>query len=825
MRDSGMPCVFRVLRACLILAGIALLGVGTNAQTIAPKYQKPPKNILDVLNAPVTPDVAVSPKGDVALFYTPVPYPSIAELSRPMLRLAGVRIDPANNGQHNAPRFANYALKRIAGSAEIHVSLPANAYLSVPTWSPDGSHFSFTNTTPKEIQLWVGEASDGAAHQLGGILLNSTLGAPCQWTPDSRSLLCLTVPPPSVRGAEPKANPVPPGPRIEESYGKAAPQPTYEDLLENDLDQKLFDYYATSQLALVNVASGDAEPVGNPAIFGQLRVSPDGLHILVARIHRPFSYLVPFESFAKDVEVWDRTGKVVFKVASVASPQETEPLGGVPTGPRNVDWQPSAPATLVWAEALDGGDPRAHVTPRDKVMRVDLAKGAAEQPAQMLTTEERFAGILWGERGDFAIVRDTNRRTAKTRSYFFNPKDSPIEPRLAWDLNVAERYKNPGLPVMRMLPSGQRAIAQSGDDIYLDGPGASPEGDRPFLDRVNTKTLESTRLFHCDENSYESFVALLAPDGSKFLTRHETPTDPPNYFVHSASGAQAFTHFADPVPQLRAIKKQIVTYQRNDGVGLSMELYLPPDYKAGTRYPAVMWAYPREFADSSVASEVEGSPNRFTVIRGYSELFFLLDGYVVLDNATLPVVGDPETVNNTYVEQIVAGAKAAIDKAADMGVIDPSRVGVGGHSYGAFMTANLLAHSDLFKAGIAESGAYNRTLTPFGFQNERRTLWQASDVYLKMSPFMYADKIKAPILLIHGEADNNSGTFPIQSDRMYRAIKGNGGDVRYVTLPFEAHGYAARETIEDVLWEKLTWFGKYVKNAGGQSTTAAGAAR
>ena len=386
--------------------------------------------------------------------------------------------------------------------------------------------------------------------------------------------------------------------------------------------------------------------------------------------------------------------------------------------------------------------------------------------------------------------------------------------RLVWDLSVQERYNNPGRPVTRMLPNGHSAMAEDGGDIFLDGEGASPEGNRPFLDRFSVKTLQSTRLFHSDEKSYETFIGLLATDGPKFLTRHETPTDPPNYFIRTASsGNTAFTDFPNRVPQLGGIKKKLVKYQRADGVGLSMTLYLPPDYQPGQRLPAVMWAYPFEYTSAALASQVTGSPNTFTEIRGPSQLFFLLEGYAVLENAAMPVVGDPETMNNTYVEQIVADAKAAIDKAADMGVIDPSRVGVGGHSYGAFMTANLLAHSDLFRAGIARSGAYNRTLTPFTFQSERRTLWEAPDVYLRMSPFMYADKIKAPILLIHGEADNNSGTFPIQSERMYRAIKGNGGSVRYVTLPDEAHGYAARETIEHVLWEMITWFDRYVKNA------------
>ena len=396
-------------------------------------------------------------------------------------------------------------------------------------------------------------------------------------------------------------------------------------------------------------------------------------------------------------------------------------------------------------------------------------------------------------------------------------------PRLVWEMSSDERYKNPGTPMARPLPSGHNAMLQSGDFIFLNGAGATPEGDRPFLDKFNTKTLKAERLWRCDEKSYESVTTWLTPDGTKFLMRRESTSEPPNYFIRTAGSgaAQALTKFTDPTPQLRAIKKELVKYKRADGVDLSFTLYLPPDYKAGERRPAVVWAYPLEFTGADVAGQVSGSANRFTTISGMSHLFFLLQGYVVLDSATMPVVGDPQTVNDTYVEQIVSSAQAAINKGAEMGVIDPERVGVGGHSYGAFMTANLMAHSHIFRAGIARSGAYNRTLTPFGFQSERRTIWEAPETYIKMSPFMNAQKIKEPILLIHGEADNNTGTFPIQSERMYAALKGNGGNVRYVTLPHEAHGYAARESLEHTLWEMITWFDKHVKNAPPREQRAA----
>lgn len=470
-------------------------------------------------------------------------------------------------------------------------------------------------------------------------------------------------------------------------------------------------------------------------------------------------------------------------------------------------WHPTEPATLLWVEAMDGGDPRKKVPHRDRVMR--LKAPFAEAPAELVKTEHRFAGLQWSDSGEWFLLGEFDRDRRWRRTFFVQGTST----RVLWDLSANERYRHPGSPLTRELANGFRAILQHGEFIYLQGEGASPEGSRPFLDRLNVKTFATERLFRCDESSYESVVALLRDDASRVLTRRETTSEPPNFLIRAGSEIRRLTAFADPAPILRRIKKQLVTYKRADGVELSFTLYLPPDYQEGTRLPTVVWAYPREYTDPSTAGQVTSSPHRFTTIGGPSHLFFVLAGYAILDNATMPVVGDPETVNNTYLEQVISSAKAAIDHAAAMGVTDPDRVGVGGHSYGAFMTANLLAQSELFRAGIARSGAYNRTLTPFGFQSERRTLWEAPDLYIKVSPFMAAHKINEPILLIHGEADNNPGTFPMQSERLYQALVGNGGTVRYVTLPLESHGYSARESVEHTLYEMIAWFDRHVKNA------------
>jgi dipeptidyl aminopeptidase/acylaminoacyl peptidase len=808
-----------VQKASSLLLASTLICFGADALT----YQKPPKAILDVLNSPTTPVWSLNAARTYAAQGAPVRNPPIAELARPMLRLAGLRIDPQTNGLHNTIFNASLTLRKIPEGTEIKVTLPPDPKLGTTHWSPNGAHFAFTNSTSNSIDLWIGDTATGKAHKVDGVHINSVMGgggrggggggrggfgaderaSDVQWMPDSKSLLVEITKP--NRGAPPAELLVPTGPHVQESLGGASGSATLEDMLQNPHDEDLFEFYATSQLATIDAATGKMTVVGKPEIIESVRISPDGNHFLVTTVHRPFSYLLAARSFPKEVEIWDKAGHIERKVASQPL-QERVSLTGVPTGPRSTVWKRSDPATLIWAEALDKGNLRNAVPYRDRIMALKAPFTA--EPQEIFKTEQRFQGIEFFEDGSKALIGDFERQKRWERTFLVD-LDKPSESRLIWSRNNQDRYKDPGRPLM-----GRHGILQDGDNIFLSGLGASPTGDHPFLDRFNLTTLKTEHLFRCDDDHYETVEGILDAKGDRFLTRRESPSEAPNYYVRTSTGAMtALTTFPDPQPSIRAIHKELVKYKRNDGVELSFTLYLPPDYKQGTKLPTLIWAYPYEYNDAETASQVSGSTKRFTELTAATgRLFFVLKGYAVLDNAAMPIVGDPDTVNNTYVEQITADAKAAIDKAASMGVTDPDRVGVGGHSYGSFMTANLLAHTNLFKAGIAESGAHNRTLTPFGFQSERRTLWEEPDVYLKMSPFMYANKIKTPILLIHGEVDDNSGTFPIQSDRMYQAIRGNGGTVRLVFLPAEAHGYRAKETIEHVLWEELSWFDKYVKD-------------
>ncbi len=778
-------------------------------------YKLPPKEVLDVLNAPVNPNISISPTHERIAMLEPLRYPPISEFAQPMLRIAGQRINPVTNAQSRQAYSVSLKFKPISGGSETAVGLPAGAKIVSPQWSPDGKLMAFGNIVQNGIELWIVDTQSGKARKVPNVMVNTAFGG-FSWE-DAHTISATLVP--TRRGIAPAyQNLVPNEPAVQETSGRGGAVQTFQDLLKNPNDERLFEYYATSQIAVIDV-NGKVTEIGTPAIYDDVAFSPDGKYLLVTRIERPFSYLFPASRFPKKVEVWDRSGKLVNALASVPL-LDNLPIQGVTISPRSHGWIPTEPSTLIWAEALDGGDPRKKVSPRDKLMT--FSAPFAGTPKELLKTENRYQGRAFGEKDGMMMFYDFDRDSQHRRTFVTDYR-SPSKVKLVADLNVRDRYADIGNPLTKELPNGSNVIHQFGDEIFLSGTGASPEGDRPFLRRMNLKTLKTQEIFRSGNEVYESVSALVKDDGSEFLTRKESVTEPSNLYRRtSCVGAAAnctssepkkLTDLRDTAPQLQGITKQLVKYKRADGVDLSFTLYLPPNYKPGTRLPTVVWAYPLEFTDPATAGQVSGSTDRFTQISGISHLFFLLEGYAVLDNTTMPVVGDPLTVNDTFVKQIVDSARAAIDKGVEMGIVDRDRVGVGGHSYGAFMTANLLAHSDIFRAGIARSGAYNRTLTPFGFQSERRNFWQAPDLYAKVSPFFYADKIKEPILLIHGEADNNQGTFPIQSERLFAALSGTGGTARLVMLPLESHGYTAKESVEHTLYEMIAWFDKYVKNA------------
>jgi len=801
------------MKKFVTILGATFFVLQVSAQT---PYKLPPKEVVDILDAAPTPFVLMSPRNDAMLLVDYRPHPSIELLAQPFLKLGGLRVNPEIGARQRLTHYTRLSIKWIQQNKTVTIDAPTDAKLGIPRWSFDGTKLAFTHDLADGVELWVADAATGKAKAIAGVRVNDVLTTSFQWMNDNTHLLVQAVP--AGRGKMPETPKVPVGPNVEETAGKISKMSTFQDLLRTPHDETLFEHFATSQLSIVNATTGEIKPVGAPAMLMNAESSPDGNYLLVTKLKRPFSYRVPYFYFTRSTEVWDANGKLVNLIADLPISDEI-PTQGVATGPRSFEWQELHPAKLAWVEALDGGDPLKKIPHRDKLMT--LAAPFSSTPTETMPIQHRYAGIDWAARRDEAMLMEYDRDRRWRTTAILNLNDPQKTRKVVFDLSVNDAYNDPGRPVYDIRPNGETVLLQEGDWIYLRAGGASPTGERPRLDRFNLKTLAKQNIFRSPEKAYESFAAFTGKDRNAIVTRYESPTAPPNYFLTDLkkNARTTLTDFKDPAPQLTGLKKDLVKYKRADGVDLSGTLYLPPNYQKATRLPLLVWAYPLEFSDAGTAGQVRGSPYQFTFFRGASPLFFVTQGYAVLMDATMPVVGDPETMNNTYVEQIVGAGKAAIDKLDSMGVIDRNRVGVSGHSYGAFMTANLLAHSDIFAAGIARSGAYNRTLTPFGFQSERRSFWEAPDLYMKVSPFMHANKINEPILLIHGEADNNSGTFTIQSERLYQALKGNGATARLVLLPHESHGYTARESVLHTLAEMLEWADKYVKNRKGVTGT------
>jgi len=595
--------------------------------------------------------------------------------------------------------------------------------------------------------------------------------------------------------------------------GEAAPARTYQDLLKSPHDEALFSHFLTSVPVRLSLAGG-ATTLGEAALYTSLDPSPNGDYVLVERVHEPFSYLVPVSRFPETTEVWDASGTRVALVAELPLAEDVPTaFGSVRSGVRSVSWRADQGAALYWVEALDGGDARAEAEFRDRVLTLSAPFDA--DPTELVQLPLRYAGIQWGD--GMALVNEVWFSTRARRAYVVDT-DQPGDARVLVDVSMEDRYADPGRPMTRTTALGTRVLLMADGSVFMVGQGSSPEGNRPFLRRMDLTSGETEELFRSEAPYYESPVSILDDDGTMLLTVREAANEPPNFYVRDleAGSIRAITDFPHPYPALAEIEKRSLQYEREDGVALTATLYLPAGYNAAEDgpLPAFVWAYPREFKSADFASQRSDSPYQFKRVSYWGAVPYVTQGYAVIDNAAMPVVGEgEEEPNDTFREQLVMNAKAAIQEGVRQGVVDPDRVAVGGHSYGAFMTGNLLAHSDLFRAGVARSGAYNRTLTPFGFQREERLFWEAPEIYFEMSPFMHAEKVNEPILLIHGQADNNSGTFPIQSERFYNALKGLGATARLVLLPHESHGYRARESIMHMLWETNRWLDLHVKNA------------
>lgn len=785
------------------------------SQMAAPTWQQPPRPIDRMLNAPQPPVFAVSPNHRYAVELGQSGLGPISKLAQPEVALAGLTINPNTNGPSVPTTYRWVTVVNLPTGDRRSVSLPPTIEFSNVLWSRDGRYLAATNGGDRGLELWVIDLESATARQLTGPILNGAYGAPCHWLPDDAGLVCKVIP--ADRGGPPVAPSVAMGPIVEENDGRRSPDRTYTNLLKNPHDERLLTYYLTAAIERIDLQGGRS-PLLGPDLYDEVTPSPDGQYLLVETIRPPFSYKVPIERFAAEVSLYDIARQRSSSLAQLPLADNLSlSFDAVRSGRREFGWRTDRPATLYWVEALDGGNPEQPATYRDALYTLDAAT-PDRPPTRLWQSTFRFRQVWWGN-DETALISDLWFDQRRTRLWQVAPGNPTATPTLRVDRNYQDRYHDPGAPLMTQGPYGMEILRIDPDQpaLYFSGDGASPRGIYPFLDRWNLATNRVDRLWQSADPYYEYVVELL-DNGQQFITQRQSQTDPPNYILHDRRSpdrpsGRPLTQYADPIPDLAGIHKEIVHYQRADGVTLSATLYLPPGYKKDRDGPLPMlfWVYPEEYADRNTAGQVSISANTFSRPQGDSPLFLLALGYGILLDPSLPIVGENGAEpNDTYIEQLIAGAQAAVNYVVGRGIADRSRLVVGGHSYGAFTVANLLAHTNLFKAGIARSGAYNRTLTPFGFQGEQRDYWQARDTYTRLSPFTFADRINEPLLLIHGQKDSNPGTYPIQSERMYDALRGLGGTARLVLLPYEDHGYESQEATGHVLWEMARWCDLYI---------------
>lgn len=779
-------------------------------------YQTPPKEIMDLVDVPRAPSVLIDEAKNYMVLLSRDSYESIEDLSQEELRLGGLRIDPKTNIGSRVTYFNKLQIKNLKTKNAVIVDVkgfPVNPKLTNFSWSPDQKKIALTNTTSKGVEIWILDVVTATATKIVSDKANANVGDVINWFADGQALLVKIVSEKREELINTKTA-VPSGPTISVNDGKKAQNRTYQDLLKNKNDEHNFEQLAQSELYKVSL-NGKMEKWLSSAIYTSVNFSPDGNYVLIETIEKPFSYLVTYQRFPSKTTVFTKDGKQVETVLEVPLIEDL-PQGfmAVMTGKRNFSWRSDKPSTLVYVTALDGGDPEIVVPFRDEVFEMEFPFKGNDR--SILKTINRVSYIQWAN-NTTAIAYDSWWNTRNTKTYLFNPSDASQAVKMLSDRSYQDKYSDPGSFVTERNAFGKSVLSISNDNVFLLGEGHTAKGQFPFLDQMNLKDLKKKRIYQSKYTDKVEDLRSYDHVKNELLVRIESPTEYPNYFFRNLKGNKLtqITHFENPFISIQNVKKEVINYKRDDGLALSGTLYLPLGYdvKKKEKMPMIIWAYPAEYKDKSSAAQSTQNPNAFTFPYYGSMVYWVTKGYVVLDDASFPIVGEgDEQPNDTYVKQLVANAKAAIDYVDGLGYIDRNRIACGGHSYGAFMVANLLTHSDLFAAGIARSGAYNRTLTPFGFQSEERNYWEAPEVYNTMSPFQQADKMKSPLLLVHGEDDNNAGTYPMQSERYFNALKGLGATVRLVILPKESHGYKAKESILHLLWEQDQWLDKYVKN-------------
>ncbi len=803
-----MKKIYFSILSIIAFALVTLQSIAQEANT----YQLPPKQIADLLLAPPTPSISVDGKAKHMLIMERPSYPMVEELGQAEFKIAGLRLNPNNFTPTRQNYIKGLTIKDIStGKTLLIKGLPANLAALSPSWNPSENKIAFYNVTANAVNVYVIDLTTLTCQKINKTAANLILGSSLVWLDDATLVYKVNT---NLASTLVKKPITPSGPTIQENLGKTAPSVTYQDLIKSPYDEYVFEFLAKSQL--VKNKNGVETKLGAPALNSSFSISPDKNYILTRTLSKPFSYLVTAGGFASQIQILDKNGALVKTIAQLPSSEGTASgYDNVQNAPRGFEWKDDEAATVVYAMPLDSGLIKKAVPFHDAVMAISAP--FTDVPRELFKTATRFSDISWGNE-TIALVTEVLRTKQRYKVSLYNHQLGTLT--TLFERSLTDAYSNLGNPVTQKNKFGKNVIAtvNNGRSVLMNNTtGASEKGDLPFLSVYNLDNKTNEIIWRSKEDCFEYVADVLDASNLQIITRRETEKEVPNYFLKSlkANTSVAITNFTNPYASMEGVTKQKIKYKRADGVDLTGDLYLPKGYnkeKDGP-LPTLLWAYPREFTNAADASQIRGNQHKFTMLSWGSPVFYVTQGYAILDNAEMPIVATApdKKPNDDFVNQLILNANAAIDKLVSMGVSDRNKIAVGGHSYGAFMTANLLAHSNLFKAGIARSGAYNRTLTPFGFQNEDRTFWQAPQLYLDMSPFAHANKIKTPILLTHGEMDDNTGTFPINSERLYAAIKGHGGTVRFVYLPYEAHGYKGKENVLHLLYEQGRWLDKYLK--------------
>ncbi|ABV35710.1 peptidase S9, prolyl oligopeptidase active site domain protein [Shewanella sediminis HAW-EB3] len=823
-----------------------------SASGIAAEYQTPSQPLKEVVEQKKKVSTRLSNNRQWLAILTPESHTDIENLARKELKLAGLRLSPNRlTPSRIKAKYLSIELVNLDNDSVKRDTIltPADLTVTKVQFSPDSRFISYIGISNHGADLYLYEIATRQSFKLSKSRINASLGLKYQWLHNSQGIATSIA----IDSEHSPQTPQLHGPNISITQGKKAPRRTYQDLLKNAQDEAQFSQLTTSQLSII-MLDGQVIKIGKPAINIGFSLSPDDKYVLVKRIKPPFSHMVKYRDFAQSVEMFHSSGEKLTTLAELES-GEFRPSGSdsVRKGPRLIHWRSDKPNTLAYVEALDGGDSNKKAQYRDQLRQISAPFNLA--PKALVKTPWRIANVQWGEER-LALITERNSKNKQMRVSFLDTEsgsdnsvsgnsvpEQSTAMRLWYQKALRDSYSDPGRLYKHTRPSGLgHLFAVDNQSVLHYGLGASPEGYQPFLrmtkvplkdegadtyldKRVGKEavsqaastrtTTNSTTLWRSASNKLESVRYLLNRKPLRLIINRQS-SDTPSHLVLldvQAGTERVLQPKTAEITAFKGVSRQLVTYTRDDGLPLSGNLYLPAGYtKKDGQLPVLMWAYPREYKNAEVASQVNYSPNQYNYISAKGPVPFVANGFAVFDRVAMPIVGEgKEKPNDNFRSQLIANAKAAIDTLVEMGVADRDKVAIGGHSYGAFMVANLLAHSDLFAAGIARSGAYNRTLTPFGFQNEKRNFWEAPSLYQQISPFTHADKIDEPLLLMHGEMDANSGTYPMQSARLFKAIRGLGGNARLVTFPFESHSYQAKESLMHMLWEQENWLDQHLR--------------